>query len=224
MVAVSFWLAAWVGSGAWVVRQARGLFARTARWRALRHDEQGTAAIEFTMALPLYMLLIAIFIESSLVILAKCGTSYAAFAAARSAGAWNAATPLLAHRAAERAAVLALVPFSSADSAHHAGPSSAAAQQSASDLAAAWPYPPRYIAARTDYARSATSVATHRAGRGTHAAVTFRYPVRIALLGRAIGHRASWAPNPWVYEIHAEATVPTALPEHGLGINYVPRF
>jgi hypothetical protein len=222
-VSDALWLSIWVASGLCLGERGGRLVRQRARRPALRACQRGTASLEFVLVFPVYLLLIALFVESSLVMLAKCGTTYAAYAAARSAGAWYAAAPGHAPRAARQAAVLALSPFSSADPAHHSGGVSPQAARLAADLQDAWPYPPGLIAARASYAEAATAVETWREGGGARAVVRFQYPMHVALLGRAIGHRAAWAPHPWVYEVRSEARVPTALPVSSLGIHYVPR-
>ncbi len=61
--------------------------------RQLVFDEDGAAyTLSYVMVIPVYALLICLIIESVLMMTAKLGTVYAAFAAARTASVWSSAT------------------------------------------------------------------------------------------------------------------------------------
>ena len=61
--------------------------------RRLANDEDGAAyTLSYVMVIPVYALLICLIIESVLMLTAKLGTVYAAYAAARTASVWSSAT------------------------------------------------------------------------------------------------------------------------------------
>jgi hypothetical protein len=185
-------------------------------------DESGAApAVEFLTTLPAIVLLVAVVVESTLLLMAKGGVGYAAFAAARSASAWTAARPDRADDAARRAAVQALVPFASGDPAHLSGGASGRGLRYASRTHPR--FPSDLVAARYTYAERAVTVDVRRVGTGAEATVTYLYPFRVALLGRLFGERAPWAPAPRTFVLRTTSRVPTALPAAGLGIDYEPR-
>src|SRR5262245_56396176 len=85
---------------------------------AMRHlalDEDGAAyTLSYVMVIPMYALLMCTIVEMALMLTAKLGTVYAAYAAARSASVWSSATEWeKAQEKAKTAAVQAMVPFSS---------------------------------------------------------------------------------------------------------------
>lgn len=67
------------------------------RWRRLRAlavREEGIAySLVYVMTVPLYMFFVCLVIESSLILIAKMGSVYAAYAGARSAIVWQSAQP-----------------------------------------------------------------------------------------------------------------------------------
>ncbi len=89
--------------------------------RMVRHvrrfdaDECGGAyTLSYAMAIPFLMLLVALVVETTLMMSAKLGTVYAAYAAARSASVYSSASEWEQARAViERAARQAMVPFGS---------------------------------------------------------------------------------------------------------------
>jgi len=96
-------------------------------WRRLRiisfhQDQRGAAySLAFILVFPFIVFLVALIIETSFMLVAKLGTMHAAFAAARTATVWSTAdtkTKLnekgltnLAQSKAEKAAVIAMVPY-----------------------------------------------------------------------------------------------------------------
>ena len=78
-------------------------------------DEDGAAyTLSYVMVIPMYALLMCAIVEMALMLTAKLGTTYAAYAAARSASVWSSATEWeKAEKRAKRAAIQAMVPFAS---------------------------------------------------------------------------------------------------------------
>lgn len=118
-------------SGIWLVWGAstltmawagRRILSRTS-WRELLAREEGMAySLSFIMTLPFVMLIVTLVIESTLILGAKLGTTYASYAAARAGIVWLSAEPRSAAQAKIRlAAVQAMVPFASGNPLHSAG-------------------------------------------------------------------------------------------------------
>ena len=87
-------------------------------WAGLRRferDEEGAAyTLSFVMVIPIYALLICLIIEAALILTAKLGTVYAAYAAARTASVWSSHTTWeKTMEKAKRAALKTMVPFAS---------------------------------------------------------------------------------------------------------------
>jgi Flp pilus assembly protein TadG len=85
---------------------------RAVRPAALAADESGAAyALSYVMVMPVYLLLVCVIIEAALTMVVKLGTTYAAFAAARSYAVWLPANPGLADQKAQQAAAQAMTAF-----------------------------------------------------------------------------------------------------------------
>ena len=89
-------------------------------------DESGASyVLPYIMTLPWMMLLFCVMIQSTLILLVKFGTVYAAYASARSLVVWDASDPESDDKSksnaryhADRAAMLAMTPFASGYSSH----------------------------------------------------------------------------------------------------------
>jgi hypothetical protein len=84
----------------------------------LRHvarDEEGAAyTLSYVMVIPMYALLMCAIVEMALMLTSKLGTTYAAYAAARSASVWSSAAEWeQVEEKAKQAAIHAMVPFAS---------------------------------------------------------------------------------------------------------------
>lgn len=99
---------------------------RGERLRQFLHDESGAGyALPYVMTFPVYLLLVCLVIQSTIIIMVKTGTIYAAYAAARAAAVWRIVPPdtppadrdaiglQRAQQHAHRAAVLAMTPLAS---------------------------------------------------------------------------------------------------------------
>lgn len=107
--------------------------ARRRRWRQFAGflaDERGASyALPYVLTFPVYMLLICVIIQATMILLVKMDTVYAAYAAARAAVVWRSAEPDAANDQqayefakgrARRAAALAMVPVASSLKQHYA--------------------------------------------------------------------------------------------------------
>ena len=97
--------------------------------RAFSRDERGASyALSYLLTFPAYLLLVCLMLQATLILMAKMGTVYAAYAAARTAIVWQ---PSQAERSsqtddrseftqsrARRAAAMAITPFASGFSEH----------------------------------------------------------------------------------------------------------
>lgn len=80
----------------------------------IQNDDGAGYTLTYVMVLPVYILLLAVLIESTWMMLAKIGTVYSAYTGARSAIVWNTATSESDFSAkVETAAKRAFVPFAS---------------------------------------------------------------------------------------------------------------
>lgn len=96
----------------------------------LHRGEQGGAyTLSYVMVIPILMLLTCVTIETTLMMNAKVGTTYAAWSAARTAIVWSSASDDWSdvEQRVERAAVQSFVPFASGMGATGDAPSSASA-------------------------------------------------------------------------------------------------
>ena len=80
--------------------------------RRFHLDEEGAAyTITYVMTLPIYMIMVMAFIELSMALSVKVGTSYAAFGAARTAAVWDSIDHSLAQEKSRQSASQAMAPF-----------------------------------------------------------------------------------------------------------------
>jgi hypothetical protein len=169
---------------------------------------------------PIVMLLVCVVIETSLVLVVKTGTMYAAFAAARSAAVWLPADPKLADHKIRLAAIHAMVPFSEGNPIHT---SRLGAPAGGTGLGAAYykayskyggdraKAPPEYLAKKLAFAVRATEVtwSPRRPVENEDINVTVRYkmPLHIPGAARVLGH------SDGVYPITSQATLQNEGPK-----------
>ena len=223
------WLAS-VGTLVWLlVRAIRRIRFRS--WRRLWRNETGAAyTLSYVLTFPFYLLLIGLALECSLLIVAKIGSVYAAYAAARSVAVWESATPPGAAPAkAHQAAALAMTPFASGASNHQisSGPRPTASQLRAVSQAYQQyrgdgdPYAAAYLNRKCRYAWAATSVESSTSGAGL-VDVTLRYraPLHVPVIARILGTRASDG-SFYYYPLESHAVLNSETPPGGTtGIQY----
>jgi Flp pilus assembly protein TadG len=102
------------------------------RWSSAREfcsDEGGASyALPYVLTFPIYMLIVCIMIQATLILMTKIGSIYAAFAASRAAVVWRSSDPEdddesyeNARFRATRAAVIAMTPYASSSPGHQQG-------------------------------------------------------------------------------------------------------
>jgi len=239
-------LAAWLASLAaalWLTeagrrRAWRRLAESRARpgagWRGLHRDEHGAAySLVYVMVVPLYAVFVCTAIETTWMMIAKAGTSRAAFAAARCAIV-RADGGALDRDAAREAAVVAFAPFATGMSPGGGGGSAGSAREDAyvrCYRSLAGPAPSAgYARAKFRYAAAAVSVELERIPQPDReapwrdemaATVAYEFPFRIAAVGRFMGRRGPG--GRYTYRIASRAVLPVetpANPEESLGIEW----
>lgn len=79
--------------------------------RVWREEDGLSYTLAFVLTIPLYLLICCMFCEVTLLLLAKFGTVYGAYAGARSAVVWEAMSPSLRQDRVREATVTAIAPF-----------------------------------------------------------------------------------------------------------------
>lgn len=98
-------------------RLPRGVLGTS--WRELCTEESGAAyTLSYVFSFPIFMLVVCIVIQTSLVLVVKIGTMYASYCSARSAAVWLTARPSVASDKIHRAAVQAMTPFAEGTPVH----------------------------------------------------------------------------------------------------------
>lgn len=197
----------------WVPRSRKRL-----RLALLSADERGAAyALPYVLVFPLYMFLMCLIIESSLVLIVKMGTMYSAYSAARSAIVWLNAAPNVGSQKIRLAGVQALVPFSSSNPVHaQAGVGSGS--HSGAYISAYHRYSPNggatqdYLASKYRFAERATQVRwqPNRPRENDDVTVTISYemPLNVPGVGRVLGHVCPWGGQFYTCPITSVATLP----------------
>jgi Flp pilus assembly protein TadG len=206
---------------------------RLAALRRFADGEDGAAyTLSFVMVMPIYALLMCLIIEAALMLTAKLGTVYAAFAAARSASVWSSATTWeKAQKKARLAAVKSMVPFASgAQSAISSIPTNldgapnplgfwGAYQAYAKD-----PVAEKYLLAK--YAYAIANVEVTFVGPPVKSAdpikvkVAYRFPFNVPGIGRILGEPGVGG---YYFPIASEVTIPNEGPRDDrktIGIGY----
>ena len=238
----ALWLASLSGLALLAVAAGRLRAARPLR--DLPPCQIGAAyTLGYVITLPLFALLVCLVVDMSLILTAKVGTVYAAFAAGRSAVVWmpSGAGPQAARNKARTAAAMAMTPFASGARAHQPTSGSAAsfgpALVAAHRTFAAKPAGDDYLLRKARYAQWATEVQLaggDRADRDLTVTIDYRAPFHLPGIGLLLGAKASaGGPRTWnirtvvTLESHApigpngDRTTPVD-PTRPLGIRYVP--
>jgi len=213
--------------------------------RGLLRGESGAAySLSFAMVFPIYVLIIALILEATFMLVAKMGTMYAAFAAARSAIVWTTVEKpndrvndltLTSWGMAKKAAVQAMVPFASG---MHPGKGTSQSTAANAYLKAYKDYTEGkgglrddYIINKYNYADQAVSVLLKSVGSGKiwekdiEATVTYQAPFLLPYVGRLLGGEVKTINGVKVVclPIQSKAALLTECPMNAagsLGINY----
>lgn len=207
--------------------------SKQAMLRRVARDEEGAAyTLSFVMVMPIVALLMCLIIEAALILTAKLGTVYAAFAAARSASVWSSATSWeKTQQKARLAAVKSMVPFASG--------TQSVISSIPTDLSGApnplafWgayrgyandPVAEKYLLAKYAYALANVSVQLNgppaTSSAPIQAKVTYRFPFNIPLIGRILGERGATG---YYFPISSEVLIPSEGPRDDrktIGIGY----
>ncbi len=203
--------------------------------KLLAEEDGGAYTISYVLTFPIYFLLVCTVIESSLVLLTKMGTMYAAYCSARSAVVWLNAQPDLANDQIRSAAVNAMAPFASGSQQH----AKWLGADSGSTNGARWyygyyryckgPAPADYMLTKYGCALAATDVtwdpAEPSVNEPINVTLTYRMPLHIPGAARVLG-----APGGF-YPITTKATLPNEgwvgaenQPNYPMGIDYHTRM
>jgi hypothetical protein len=213
--------------------QSNDLKAKSATLRRLATEEDGAAyTLSYVMVIPMYALLLCAIIESVLMMSAKLGTVYAAFAAARTASVWSSATTWdKAMVKAKHSAVKTITPFATgmrslpeslpgSGDLKNAGYYVAAYETFAKNTVSA-----KYMLAKYGYATRHTKVTIEGPPTSWNgdikAKVTYEFPFVIPGVARIFGRRG--ADGRYYFPITSEATIPNEGPQDDrktIGIGY----
>jgi hypothetical protein len=217
-----------------------GRLAPRRSWRDLNRSEDGASySLGFMIVMPIFVLVVCLVVETTLILVAKIGTTYAAYAAARSAVVWvpSGVGRSTAESKMKLAAVQAMTPFAGGASHHQPpvsipSPSDAAQYYAAHRSFADKPGAADYILAKYRYANWAVDVKTD-AGMDFKKDVTltlnYKAPLHLSSVGRFLGTRdpmSGFYYYPMTTVVTLENHAPrndTANPANRpLGISYVP--
>ncbi len=190
-------------------------------------DEWGGAyTLSYVMVIPFLMLLVALTVESALMMSAKIGTVYSAFAAARSASvyatqrSWGETEDI-----AERAAKQAMLPFASGSTPSGGSETSSDEIVSAYEDWAEDGVTSGYVRAKAaDVAKRLTLKIEPQPSEWDselRAVVTYEFPFHVPGIGQLLGTRGS--DGIYVFSLRSEAVIGNDGPQNAgqdLGIGY----
>jgi Flp pilus assembly protein TadG len=201
--------------------------------RRFSREEDGAAyTLSFVMVMPIYALLMCLIVEAALMLTAKLGTVYAAFAAARSASVWSSATTWhKAQKKAQLAAVKSMVPFASGTQSivssiptNLDGAPNPLAFWGAYQAYAKDPVAEKYLLAKYAYALANVKVTIDgppaKSADPIKVKVTYRFPFNVPGIGRILGEAG---PGGYYFPIASEVTIPNEGPRDDrktIGIGY----
>jgi hypothetical protein len=206
----------------WLVRRLLAGFT----WRRLGElatGEQGAAySLVYVMTVPIFVMVVALVCEMTLILMAKMGATYAAYCAARAGVVWSVEGDSRFSERMNLAARQAMVPFASSWPEHVAGPGPKATPGNDTNYFATWS---RYAALSGNsniysgylrrkylYAWKATSVTSQgvRTAGSITAQVNYNFAMHSPMIARIIG--AKFNGQFYVYPIQAQVTLPNEWP------------
>lgn len=210
-------------------------FHQFSRWtvvnfKRFHHNQSGGAyTLSYVMTIPFLMLLVALTVESALLLTSKIGTIYAAHAAVRCTSVYTTGHSWTdALQKAQLAARQAMLPFA-CGSTFNAG-STAPQGESDAILSAYEKWSPdgvsrRYLAVKAADAANRINLEFLEPPKSWDAeivaVVTYDYPFRLPGIGRLLGHRDET--GDFVFPIRSRATLINDAPQNTrqhLGIGY----
>jgi Flp pilus assembly protein TadG len=203
--------------------------------RRLARGEHGAAySLAYVLTFPLYVYLVALVVESSILLVVKAGTVYGAYAAARSAIVYRSQGVPRANEKARLAAVNAMAPFASSSDLHADGVDRS--KQGAADDFARQARKfvqlkgasPGYLPAKYLYADKAVRVSVSKDDEKkpdglVRVRLTYQAPTFVAGIGRIFGSRSAKGGAYYTVPIVTEVSLPDEAPrsESGkLGIDH----
>lgn len=218
-------------------RAARRSSAERRAWRGLHGCEAGAAySLSYMLTIPLIALIVCLVVDLTLILVAKIGTVYAAYAAARSAVVWvpSGVSAGTAQDKVEAAAQNAITPFASSNTRHRpvkTPPPSGFVYYAAHKSYADEPAEFEYLGWKWLYASWATKVAIDGGNdyrKDVTVTLDYKAPFHMPAIGRIFG-----VPTPYGFYTTTIRTVvklenqaprsdeknPSSRP---LGISYVP--
>lgn len=201
-------------------------------WRFASDEEGAAYSLSLVMVMPILALLICLIIEGALILTAKLGTVYAAFAAARTASVWSSHTTWeKTEEKAQKAALQAMVPFASGTQSLLSNvPTDADTVKDGTIYIGAYevfakdPQALKYLAAKYGYA--SRNVKIEIEGPPTNstapitAKVTYQFPFNVPGIARILGDKG---PDGYFFNISSTATIPNEGPRDDrktIGIGY----
>lgn len=207
------------------------------RWRQVKRlfaEEDGAAyTLSYVMVIPIYVLLMCLIAECTLLLMAKIGTVYAAYAGARTAIVWQSIDEGTAQEKTLTAAVHAMVPFAGG-MADLDGTSGASGQMEeyleAYREYAEEPASSRYMEAKYRYASGMTTVTSELSSddgaepweSDIIVTVEYRAPFHIPMIARLLGGEKH-SNGLWIHQITSKAALQNEAPQNEdgkLGISY----
>ena len=195
--------------------------------QSLVRDEHGGAyTLSYVMVIPILMLLTCLIIESTLMMMAKVGTTYAAFSGARTAIVWSSASDNwdTAESKIEKAAIQSFVPFSSGMGAQGSPPGEASDYSSSYDSFVDQPVSESYVRAKYANAASRLKVTVNGppASHDSEVKVTVEYRFRFNMpgIGKLIGEKDD---DGYSFPLRSTATLQNEGPKNeqqDMGIGY----
>jgi len=207
------------------------------RVRALHGCEAGAAySLSYMLTLPFFALIICLMIDLTSILIAKIGTVYAAYSAARSAVVWypSGVSTSAAEKKMNDAAVNAMTPFASSKHAVWSSfnPADAASYVGAYEAFAEPAAPAEYIAKKYLYARWGLDVTTDASldyRKDVTVTVDYKAPYHLRGIGMILG-KSEPIFGFFYSNIHTVVTLESQAPrvdrpnpaDRPLGIKYVP--
>jgi hypothetical protein len=197
--------------------------------KALRgfHDDElgGAYTLSYVMVFPFMMLLIALLVETVLMMNSKLGTVYSAYAAARAASVWSSADQWPdAQRRIEKAARQAMVPFASGSNRDGGAVAEEDDYQRAYQAWVDDPVSAGYVRAKMRDAFNNMQVEVERPSQWDSeikVRLTYQYPFRVPGLGRLLGQQQS--SGSYTFPLTTEVSLQNEGPQNPtqtLGIPY----
>lgn len=232
----------------WLTRKAvQGLRKQSEAkpWRAVFQEEDGAAySLSYVLVFPIYLMLVLLVIECTLILIVKLGTLYAAYAAARSQIVFfSLVGEPMANDRADRSAIQAMAPYSSSWESHlrKAGADGLPTDQADQYFQAFQAYSSasanyrRYVVNKYRWAQWATSGTYQRKLLGSPeetwnaditATISFKRPFHAPVIGRFLGQRFDGPGGPiYLRTITSSVTLQDEAPQNRpmkLGVQFSP--